>query len=73
MEVCTVLELRERYIVGIRAEGGDDCGAQVGEGGGVAGEKVEEPGKERGGGVAACAEDVESFGAEDEGVGSLFC
>ncbi len=73
MEVCAIFKLRERYILGIRAKGGDDCGAQVGEGGGVAGEEVEEPRKERGGGVAACAEDIESFGAEDDGIGSLFC
>ncbi len=55
VEVCAVLKLRERYIVGIRAEGGENCGAQVGEGGGVAGEEVEEPGEKGGGGVAACA------------------
>lgn len=55
MEVCAILKLRKRYILGVRAEGGEDCGAQVREGGGVAGEEVEEPGEKGGGGVAACA------------------
>ena len=55
VEVGAVLELRECYVLGIWAEGGEDCGAEVGEGGGVAGEEVEEPGEEGGGGVAACA------------------
>lgn len=72
VQVCAILELRERYILGIRAEGGEDCGTQVGEGGRVASEEVEEPGEKGGGGVAACAKDIEGFGPEDEGVGSLF-
>ena len=55
MEVGAILKLKERYIVGIWAEGREDCGAQVRERDGVAGEEVEEPGEKGGGGVAACA------------------
>ena len=55
VEVGAILKLRECYVVGIRAKGGKDCGAQAGEGGGITGEEVEEKGEEGGGGVAPCA------------------
>lgn len=38
----------------------------------MTGEEVEEEGEEGGGGVAACAKDMECFRAQDVGIGSLF-
>lgn len=78
LEVGAALERGEGDVarVGVGAEVGDDGGAEFLEDLRVTQELVEEPGEQRGGGVAAGEEDVEELGAEFDGVagarGELF-
>nr|POE98310.1 hypothetical protein CFP56_64903 [Quercus suber] len=73
LQVLAAFQCRKRDVgrVLVRAEGLEDGRAELGEDFGVAGEQVEEPGEQAGGGVSAGEEDVEELGAQLDRVARL--